>query len=170
MFGHDDEQQQTNGGPTPDAALGGQGQTVEPTNNAQGAPAVSGSGVSSQDYIMTDPPAPAQPTTAVDDGMSTDNAAPAASAAPASTASTNDDLLNIKQQALQQLAPLVDHLDQTPEEKFRTTMMMIQASDNDALIKEAYDAAQNISDEKTRAQALLDIVNEINYFTQNPQS
>ena len=46
-------------------------------------------------------------------------------------------------------------------------MMMIQASDNQALIKEAYAAAQEIDDEKTRAQALLDIVNEINYFTQH---
>jgi hypothetical protein len=76
-------------------------------------------------------------------------------------------LLNIKQSALQQLTPLVGHLDQTPEEKFRTTMMMIQASDNQDLIKEAYEAAQAISDEKTKAQALLDIVNEINYFTQH---
>jgi len=77
-----------------------------------------------------------------------------------------DELLDIKQQALQQLSPLVGHLDQSAEEKFRTTMMMIQASDNQGLIKEAYAAAQQIQDEKTRAQALLDIVNEINYFTQ----
>lgn len=76
-----------------------------------------------------------------------------------------NDLLDIKQQALQQLTPLVGHLDQNPEEKFRTTMMMIQASDDQSLIKVAYDAAQQISDEKTKAQALLDIVNEINYFT-----
>jgi hypothetical protein len=45
-------------------------------------------------------------------------------------------------------------------------MMMIQASDNHNLIKVAYEAAQKISNEKERAQALLDIVNEINYFTQ----
>ncbi|MDB5163803.1 MAG: hypothetical protein JWS12_421 [Candidatus Saccharibacteria bacterium] len=81
-----------------------------------------------------------------------------------------DDLLNIKQQALQQLSPLVDHLDQSPEEKFRTTMMMIQASDNQDLIKVAYQAAGEIKDEKARAQALLDIVNEINYFTQQAQN
>lgn len=78
----------------------------------------------------------------------------------------NDDLLSIKQQALTQLSPLVGHLDQSPEEKFRTTMMMIQASDNHDLIKVAYEAAQVIEDEKVKAQALLDIVNEINYFTQ----
>jgi hypothetical protein len=76
-------------------------------------------------------------------------------------------LLDIKQQALRQLTPLVGHLEQTPEEKFRTTMMMIQGADNQELIKDAYAAAQQISDEKARAQALLDVVNEINYFTQH---
>ena len=78
-----------------------------------------------------------------------------------------DELFDIKQQALHSLAPLVDKLDQTPEEKFKTTMMLIQASDNAELIKDAYDAANAISDEKARAQALLDVVNEINYFTQH---
>ena len=63
--------------------------------------------------------------------------------------------------------PLIGHLDQSPEERFKTTMMMIQASDDQSLVATAYEAAQGISDEKTRAQALLDIVNEINYFTQN---
>lgn len=76
------------------------------------------------------------------------------------------DLANIKQDALKQLAPLVPHLDQTPEEKFHTAMMMLQATDDPSLVKAAYDAAQAITDEKARAQALLDIVNEINYFTQ----
>ena len=80
-----------------------------------------------------------------------------------------DGLLNIKQEALSQLSPLVSHLDQNPEERFRTLMMMIQASDNQALIKTAYEAASQISDEKEKAQALLDIVNEINYFT-HPQT
>lgn len=91
--------------------------------------------------------------------------APAPQAAPAPTS----DLATLKQQALSQLTPLVGHLDQTPEEKFRTTMMMIQAADDESLIKEAYDAAQAIQDEKVRAQALLDVINEINYFSQKHQ-
>ena len=78
----------------------------------------------------------------------------------------NADLLVLKQQALSDLGPLVGQLDQTPEERFRTTMMMLQSTDNQALIKEAYAAAQAIPDEKVRAQALLDVINEINYFTQ----
>jgi hypothetical protein len=85
-----------------------------------------------------------------------------------STASP-DDLLDIKHQALQSLAPLVSHLDQTPEEKFKTTMMLIQASDNAELLDEAYTIANQIEDEKIRAQALLDVVNEINYFTQKTE-
>ncbi len=80
-------------------------------------------------------------------------------------ATAEDELLDIKQQALSQLTPLVSHLDQSPVEKFRTLMMMIQASDNQSLISQAYEAAQQITDEKEKAQALLDIVNEINYFT-----
>ncbi len=82
----------------------------------------------------------------------------------------SDDLLALKQQALQQLEPLVGHLEQSPEEKFRTTMMMIQSTDNQALLTSAYETAQTITDDKVRAQALLDVVNEINYFTQHPQS
>lgn len=90
-------------------------------------------------------------------------------AQPAAAPTDSGDLLSIKQQALQDLSPLVSHLEQSPEEKFRTTMMLIQASDNSDLIKEAYEAAQQIPDEKVRAQALLDIVNEINYFTQHQE-
>ena len=86
---------------------------------------------------------------------------------PVLAQSQDDDLLVLTQQALGDLGPLIDHLDQSPEEKFRTTMMMIQSTDNQALLKEAYAAAQAIPDDKVRAQALLDVVNEINYFTQH---
>lgn len=112
---------------------------------------------SAGDFMMDDEPAK----------TATDNASASNVTTPTSDSAHANDLLDIKQNALQDLSPLVDHLDQTPEEKFRTTMMMIQASDNQSLIKVAYDAAKAITDEKERAQALLDIVNEINYFTQN---
>lgn len=91
----------------------------------------------------------------------------AAPAAPVAATPGDEELLGIKEQALKQLSPLIGQLDQSPEEKFHTTMRIIQASDNHSLIKEAYQAAQQIDDEKIRAQALLDIVNEINYFTKS---
>ena len=75
------------------------------------------------------------------------------------------ELLELKRSALQELSPLVDKLDQTDEEKFKTTMMMIQATDDKSLLPKALESAKAIGDEKVRAQALLDVVNEINYFT-----
>jgi hypothetical protein len=114
-------------------------------------------------------PASDKPTPApLSDPTNTAHQAPS-SPLPPLNGSSQDEMLKMKQQALQNLAPLVGHLDQTPEEKFRTTMMLLQASDNPELVKEAYAAANAIQDEKARAQALLDVVNEINYFTQHKQ-
>lgn len=158
MFGHDDNQHNDeHKTPAPDAVLA-------PDNNTTTAmpPAPLNDDDAAGDFIMTDTPedrasAPASP---VSNSVVT----------PAPKAGVSDDLLQIKQEAMQQLSPILDHLEQAPEEKFRTTMMMIQASDNDKLIPVAYEAAKAISDEKVRAQALLDIVNEINYFTQGANS
>lgn len=81
----------------------------------------------------------------------------------------NSELIDIRRQALIDLSPIIDELDLPPEEKFHTIMMMIQVSDDQAMVKAAYKAAHSIEDEKARAQALLDIINEVNYFT-NPQT
>lgn len=86
------------------------------------------------------------------------------------TTATSDQLLSIKQEALSHLSPLVGQLNLAAEDKYRTLMMLIQASDNQGLIPEAYTAAQQIENEQVRAQALLDIVNEINYFTKKKDS
>lgn len=83
----------------------------------------------------------------------------------ADASQSDGDLESIRTSALQELTPIVSELDQEPEEKYRTLMMIIQASDNQSLIKEAYETAEKIDDKKARAEALLTIVNEINYFT-----
>lgn len=113
-------------------------------------------------FVMTEPADQPAPSVTTPPEPQTADSTPTA---PAPSGDSND-LMGIKRLALQQLSPLVSHLEQTPEEEFRTTMMMIQASDDQSLLQKAYDAAQKITDEKTKAQALLDIVNEINYFTQ----
>lgn len=97
------------------------------------------------------------------------SAAPVTDDAVSDASSGSEDLLEMKKEALQKLAPLVDKLDQPPEDKFKTLMMLIQASDNPQFVKNAFSAADQISDEQGRAQALLDVVNEINYFTQTKQ-
>lgn len=156
MFGHDDNNQ-------------GQQQNNDYSNIFNPAP------VADNSFGGTPAPAPGAPIGPINDDQSTivpaqDLTTPEISEhASAPSDVPADDLLNIKQDALQELSPLVGHLEQNPEEKFRTTMMMIQASDDHSLIKTAYDAAKQITDEKARAQALLDVVNEINYFTQQHQ-
>lgn len=91
---------------------------------------------------------------------------PAPSFAEPDLPNNADELINMKQEALQHLQPLISNLQQTPEEEFRTLMMMIQATDDKTMLKKALEAAKKIGDEKTRAQAMLDVINEINYFTQ----
>jgi hypothetical protein len=109
---------------------------------------------------MNDPFGFAQPAVTAPEPQTTTDQPATDSPAP------SDDLLEIKQKALQDLTPLVKHLDQSAVDKFKTTMMMIQASDDKSLLPEAYEAANAIEDSKEKAQALLDVVNEINYFTQ----
>ncbi|MEI6850978.1 MAG: hypothetical protein WCK26_03355 [Candidatus Saccharibacteria bacterium] len=75
------------------------------------------------------------------------------------------DLESIKKDALTELRPLVDKLDLAPEEKFDTYLLLLRSTDDKALIAPAHAAAQNIADETRRAQALLDIVKEIDYLS-----
>jgi hypothetical protein len=82
-----------------------------------------------------------------------------------SSPAPSSELMDIKRSALEELSPLIDKLDQTPEEKTMTLLMMIQATDDQSLIGAVFNAAKDIKDDKKRAQAMLDIVNEINYFT-----
>lgn len=195
---HDSTSAATPPEPVPDGSLGFSGSTIDNTAHDTTAPATvpalddsvtndSGSTPfvnNESDGDVTQPPPTASESAQINEPAAEESSPeteepinpPVNESEQTDTASkdnsldnSSDDLLAIKQQALQQLSPLVDHLDQTPEEKFRTTMMMIQASDDKSLVKAAYEAAGQIQDEKERAQALLDVVNEINYFNQQPK-
>ncbi len=88
--------------------------------------------------------------------------------APTPTATADPALDTIKQTALNELRPLVDKLDVSPEEKFDTYLLLLRSTDDKTLIAPAHDAAIAIVDEARRAQALLDIIKEIDYFS-NPR-
>ena len=77
----------------------------------------------------------------------------------------SEDLSEIKQDALNDLRPLVDKLDIAPEEKFDTYLLLIRSTDDKTLIAPAYAAAQAIADESRKAQALLDVIKEIDYLS-----
>jgi len=79
----------------------------------------------------------------------------------------HEKLAGMKKEAMTHLEPLVDHVAGSPAEIFKTTMMMIQSNDNHTLLDKALDAAKQIPDDKDRAEALMDIITEINYFSQS---
>lgn len=121
--------------------------------------------VSADTTEKTDDSQAEQQTVDTPETTSEEPISPSAPVAPVVAPDANH-LAGLKKQALEHLEPLSDHIDGTPEETFKTTMMMIQANDNHTLLEKALAAAQKIEDDKVRAQAMLDIINEINYFSQ----
>jgi len=85
------------------------------------------------------------------------------------TPSTSPELDSIKKTALEELRPLVDKLDLPPNEKFDTLLLLIRSTDDKTLVGAAHKAARAIEDETKRAQALLDVIKEIDYFSGNGQ-
>lgn len=124
--------------------------------------AEAGSGTTPADSA-TLPPLP-QPTF-----MPTPMAAPVAPAfasaftAPAPVVS--DDLESLKKEALGELRPLVGKLNVSPEEKFDTYLLLIRSTDDKTLIAPAHEAAKLIEDEAKRADALLNIIKEIDFLS-----
>jgi hypothetical protein len=143
-----------------------------PGDTASTAPASTPSAATDDDAEPTLPaPAPADPTASLslgDSSLPGSLSSDADAHLPTPSASTGGgELDGVKKSALEQLRPLIEKLDLEPADKFDKYLMMLRASDDPALIKPAFDAAQGISGEKEKAQALLDIINEINYITAN---
>lgn len=86
--------------------------------------------------------------------------------------STSSDatLEGIKKDAIEELKPLVDKVNLPPEEKFSTYLLLIRSTDDASLIAPAHTVAQSIPDESARAQALLDIIKEIDYLSHSQNS
>lgn len=77
------------------------------------------------------------------------------------------ELDSIKLEALNELRPLVDKLDVPADEKFDTYLLLLRSTDDKSLIAPAHEAAKAITDEARRAQALLDIIKEIDFLSQS---
>jgi len=92
-----------------------------------------------------------------------DNTDTSSAHAEASTGSSELD--SIKLDALKELRPLMDKVELPAEEKFDTYLMLIRSTDDSSLIQPAHTAAQNIGDEKRKAEALLEIIKEIDYLS-----
>lgn len=130
-------------------------------DNAQsGPPQPSSSQQSASNSSTTASPAPATQNQGTSGSLPTPSAEQAHSAPKAA----NPGLESLKKEALEELRPLVDKLDLPPKEKFDTMLLIIRSTDDQELLQPAHEAAKAIEDENQRAEALLDIVKEIDYF------
>ena len=148
--------------------------------NAEGDEAASGVPAVSE---VTPPVAPGEPPVVApvaDDVVATDTpavpdyTAPADPVGPAPASPTaipvGGELDGVKSQAISELRPLVDKLTLPPEEKFDTYLLLIRSTDDKSLIAPAHEAAREITDETRRAQALLDIIKEIDFLSGQQQA
>ena len=163
---------------TDDSAAAAPAAVAQPAEGFSSTPFVATPAPGQPDPAAT--PAPAQPAvdmTPAQPAQSQPQSAPPAIGGISTVANDQkpaedpdpNPLAGLKQEALDHLEPLADHIEGSPEETFKTTMMMIQANDNHTLLEKALEAAKKIEDDKVRAQAMLDIINEINYFAQASQ-
>ena len=122
-----------------------------------------------QPVIPPLPPMPAAPA-ADDPTASVEPPVPPATdpTTPLTMPTSSDNLDSVKQEAITELRPLVDKLTLAPEEKFDTYLLLIRSTDDKTLIAPAHEAAKAIVDEARRAQALLDIIKEIDFLS-HPQ-
>lgn len=140
-----------------------QPQTTKPISDDQELAKVL-AGVSQESNNLDYDETPASPTAQAATAPTAPSVMPPEPAAPQTP--TFDD---IKKDALSELRPLVDKLDLAPSEKFDTYLLLIRSTDDKTLIAPAHEAAKNIPDETKRAQALLDIIKEIDYLSSPEQ-
>ena len=125
---------------------------------------------------MPTPPAVDDATTApASDPLTIDPVLPPAEPFPAATpapvlGAASSELDSVKLDAINELRPLVDKLTLAPEEKFDTYLLLIRSTDDKTLIAPAHEAAKSIADETRRAQALLDIIKEIDFLNGTQQA
>ena len=95
--------------------------------------------------------------------------AASAQAVAAPAPAVDGSLDGVKKEAISELRPLVDKLNVSPEEKFDTYLLLVRSTDDKSLIAPAHEAAKAIQDEARRADALLNIIKEIDYLS-SPQN
>ena len=137
-------------------------QPAKPAPAAQAKPTGKSGPAQPADPILTDVLAqPAKPAKAKSEPVTPPNVNPLGHNVD------NGALGDIRLQVISELRPLVNRLDfLAPADKFDTLLLLIRTIDDSSLIPMAHQTAMAIPDEVKRAQALLDILKEIDFFTQ----
>ena len=155
------QEQQTNA-PAGQAVNQSPGQPAKPAPAAPAKPTGKSGPAQPADSILTDVLAqPAKPAKAKSEPVTPPNVNPLGHNVDSGA------LGDIRLQVISELRPLVNRLDfLAPADKFDTLLLLIRTIDDSSLIPMAHQTAMAIPDEVKRAQALLDILKEIDFFTQ----
>lgn len=78
----------------------------------------------------------------------------------------SNDLEAVKKKALEALKPILDNLEIDGERKFNIVLSAMRYTDDKSLAEPALNAALSIEENGTKAEALVELVNEINYLQQ----
>jgi len=155
-------QEQQTGAPANQAVNQPAAQPAKPTPAAPAKPTGKSGPAQPADPILTDVLAqPAKPAKAKSEPVTPPNVNPLGHNVDSGA------LGDIRLQVISELRPLVNRLDfLAPADKFDTLLLLIRTIDDSSLIPMAHQTAMAIPDEVKRAQALLDILKEIDFFTQ----
>ena len=155
-------QEQQTGAPANQAVNQPAAQPAKPTPAAPAKSAGKSAPTQPADPILTDVSAqPAKPAKAKSEPVTPPNVNPLGRNVDSGA------LGDIRLQVISELRPLVNRLDfLAPADKFDTLLLLIRTIDDSSLIPMAHQTAMAIPDEVKRAQALLDILKEIDFFTQ----
>lgn len=77
-----------------------------------------------------------------------------------STQVVDADLAKVKESMLKDLFPLMDKIKMQPEQKFKVYKQMIESTQDKSMIAAAYEVVKGITDETTKAEALLYLVEQ----------
>lgn len=155
-------QEQQTGAPAGQAVNQPAAQPAKPTPTAPAKSAGKSAPTQPADPILTDVLAqPAKPAKVKSEPVTPPNVNPLGRNVDSGA------LGDIRLQVISELRPLVNRLDfLAPADKFDTLLLLIRTIDDSSLIPMAHQTAMAIPDEVKRAQALLDILKEIDFFTQ----
>jgi hypothetical protein len=72
-------------------------------------------------------------------------------------------LVELKTQIINELTPLMERTSVDPEQKFAILMLASRSNGDDTSLKVAYEAAKDIRDDNTKLEALMELLEEVDF-------
>lgn len=84
-----------------------------------------------------------------------------------SATDSNQALTELRQEAISTLIPLIDQINGAPDKKFELLITAARSAGDTQLLKKALESAKQLEGDDQKAEAVLDVLNEINLNLKN---